>query len=203
MGESALDLADVLGNNPEKTEKVESDKVAPNTRKRAKTRSESTRETDASMWNRSKRYTAADVERQDWDVDLPDPGSLPDVRKIMEPGFTYRWIRTMKAGAEDVERVLEAVNQGWEPVTAGDMPEGVVIPNMDLKGVGTCVGISSMLLCRMPDGRYAHLKSSEKDQSERQIKNIGSEIREVDSNGNAKPLKKLESQTRRGPKIQG
>lgn len=207
MSEQTLDDFGLPVDNAGKDEKPAPRKTT-NARGRKKSKVEQSKEfRNASPFAANVgKYSKVDAAKDDWDeLEEYTPGTLPNLKKLQDeyPEYTFRFIRTMRGGAPDTERVYEAANQGWEPFFVENLPAGMVVPGFDMEGVGHVVGLSGLMLCFMPTTRYNKLKAGEREEAVSQISNIGSEIREVNSGGGVAPLKTTRSSTRRGVRVQG
>lgn len=201
-----LDINDIFGENVGEPEKKSPRSTNSVNRRRAKAeKSHTARDASPFALNVGK-YQKSDADRTDWDVEDFEPGSLPDISKIRDafPGFTFRWIRTILEGKSDSTRVSQAINEGWQPVMADDIPKGVAIPNFELDGVGTAVGLSGLLLCMMPTARHDKMKAHEVTEAENNLGTIGNEIRSIGPAGTT-PLRSLKTDVRRLPRpnVQG
>lgn len=150
------------------------------------------------------KYRKSDGGKDAWDgVDDVTIGGLPDVSAIQKafPGFTFRWVRTMKNGKEDTSNMLDAVRLGWQVVQEDDVPRGVSIPHLDMDGVGRVVGISGLVLAMMPEARHKAINRQYEEDADRASKTVGMEIREIGKS--ATPLRKVSSaRVQSGPRVQ-
>ena len=95
------------------------------------------------------------------------PDALPEPQK--EPGYVYRWIRTVLDGKDDERNVSSKFREGWEPVKLEEQPQYRSLVTAGIKQTDN-VRIGELLLCKMPeefrDQRAAHYSKAAKDNME-------------------------------------
>lgn len=180
----------------------------PSTKRVTRSRTQSARDhtapTATSGWNR--RWSASDVERQDWTEELTKDQRFASIDL---PGFAVRVIRTKKAGdsgEDDVKNITAAQNAGWEPITPDMLPPGVNLPTMEMSGGITAVGVSGSLYCRMPKTLYEQIKAGYNKRSRDAMAAIPEGFVTHARNGGARAKVDIKTSRERGtkpPSVQG
>jgi hypothetical protein len=95
------------------------------------------------------------------------PEALPEPDK--QPGYVYRWIRTVLDGKDDERNVSAKFREGWEPVKLEEQPQYRSLVSAGIKQTDN-VRIGELLLCKMPeefrDQRAAHYSKATRDNME-------------------------------------
>jgi len=95
------------------------------------------------------------------------PDALPEPQK--EPGYVYRWIRTVLDGKDDERNVSSKFREGWEPVKLEEQPQYRSLVTAGIKQTDN-VRIGELLLCKMPeefrDQRAAYFSKAARDNME-------------------------------------
>jgi len=193
---------DVLGDVPDNSKQDSKVETTPPVKKRGRRKTTSREENsrDRSLEQRSasgfiRRWTREDAEREDWG-EVPDPELMPNIEM---PGFKLYYIRTELDGRPDTRRIAEATNLGWEPVLVSDLPPGINAPNFRMDGIGQVVGISGMVLCRMPEKLYEKISAKYKQAAKAQVAGVGKDLENVVTvGGNAQLQRSVKSTIERG-----
>jgi len=95
------------------------------------------------------------------------PDAIPEPQK--EPGYVYRWVRTVLDGKDDERNVSSKFREGWEPVKLEEQPQYRSLVTAGIKQTDN-VRIGELLLCKMPeefrDQRAAYFGKAAKDNME-------------------------------------
>lgn len=76
--------------------------------------------------------------------------SAPDER----PGYHQRWIRARLLQKNDPTNVQRSFREGWRPRRPDTVPDGHLLPTIQLAQFGEVIGVEDMILCEMPDRPY-------------------------------------------------
>lgn len=108
-------------------------------------------------------------------IDLSEPSNLlaPDPR----PGFVQRWIRIdVRGDGRDTMNYSRALREGWQPRPVDSIPAAYHPP---IKGNGMHVGnlvVHDLVLCEMPEERFALIKERKRLRTVRQNQAIDGNV---------------------------
>lgn len=81
--------------------------------------------------------------RQSW----APPSILPDPEP--QDGWVFKWVRSGSRGTEDRTNYQKRLREGWEPVSADDHPELMVMLNIGQHA--GLVEVGGLILCKMSE----------------------------------------------------